>query len=158
MLILVDSLARVKKYCIINKEQEEFLRKVCLVKTLGALLRHRVSSAGPVTVILKSKGILPKKLVGERNGLAVRLPRNEFLIKIIGKVGAPIVSTSANISGEKNLTSVKNAEEYFKSPRTPILGGEIDLPDLVVDAGKLQNKPSRIVDIRNIRNIKILRK
>ncbi len=156
LLILISSLAMLKKYCYVSKGQEKFLKSVWKFKTPRAPLYKGGKSA--VTVILKSRGVLPRKLAGEGNSLAVRLPRNEFLIKIIKKVGRPIVSTSVNISGEKSLASVENVERYFKTPRAPLIKGAVNLPDLVVDAGKLKNKPSKIADIRDIKNIKILRK
>ena len=151
MLVLAGSLAMAKKYCYVSKKQEEYLRKIWPIK-------HQVSIARPVSVVLKSKGLLPNELAGGGKGLAVRLPRSEFLIKIIKGVKVPIVSTSLNLSGRKNLTEIKNLEKYFKSPNPPLIKGAADFPDLVVDAGKLKNKPSMIADIREMDNIRVMRK
>jgi L-threonylcarbamoyladenylate synthase len=148
LIILVSNLAMLKKYCYVSKEQEEYLREIWLTKTLGVSKRHRVSiSARPMTVILKSKGILPHELSGSKHSLAVRLPKNDFLIKIIKEVKAPIVSTSANISGEEYKGALEKINKLF--------GNKIDL---IVNAGKLKNKPSRIVDIREMDNIRLIRK
>jgi len=135
MLVLVSSINMVKRYCYVNRRQAEFLKK---------------NWPGRVTVILPSRHNLPKQLfgkAGKEGGLAVRLPNNKFLIKIINRVHAPIVSTSANIHGQKNVTNVHDIEKIFKKTR----------PDLVIDAGTLDKKPSRIVDIRNMENIKVIR-
>jgi L-threonylcarbamoyladenylate synthase len=122
-----------QKYCFFNQEQEKYLRDVW---------------PGPVTVILKRKPILPAELTGGQNSLAVRLPDNDFLIKIISGAGFPIVSTSLNKKGEKPLTNVENLEKYFKY-----------LPDLVIDAGECKRtKPSKLIDLRDMKNIKVLRK
>jgi L-threonylcarbamoyladenylate synthase len=185
LLILVSSLAMVKKYCYVSKEQEKFLRMAWKISPSPRLSREAgqapfYKGSRPVTVILKSRGVLPKELTGWADSLAVRLPRpfifgrglpkNEFLIKIIKAVGAPIVSTSANISGKKSLVNVANIDRYFmeKSPQPlaslslwrsePLLKGKKYLPDLVIDAGKLKNKPSRIIDITDVKNIKVIRK
>lgn len=147
LLILVSDLAMVKKYCYVSEEQEKFLKKVWQKKTLGVSDRHRVSPARPVTVILKSKGILPKELTGGADSLAVRLPQNEFLVKIIKAIGAPIVSTSANLSGKEYDGSPLKIKKIFKNKI-----------DLFIDAGKLNNRPSRIVDITDMDSIKIIRK
>jgi L-threonylcarbamoyladenylate synthase len=145
LLILVNSLAMVKKYCYISKEQEGYLRKVWKPHARSSLLRR--GALRPVTVILKSRGFLPKELAGGENSLAVRLPRNEFLIKIIKKVGCPIVSTSANISGQEYSGDLEKINKLFSK--------EINL---LVGAGKLKNKPSRIVDLRDISNIRVIRR
>jgi L-threonylcarbamoyladenylate synthase len=132
-LILVDSLAMVKKYCVVGRWQSEFLKSVW---------------PGPVTLVLRSRGILPKELSGGQDSLAVRLPKSDFIAKIIKKVKTPLVSTSLNKTGDKNLVAICGLEEYF---------GNIS-PDLAINAGKLQQKASKLVDLRDIESIKILRK
>jgi len=94
---------------------------------------------------------LPKEVSGGRDTLAVRLPnllKNDFLVKMIRGMKVPIVSTSLNISGEKNLESVSNLDNYFKRTK----------PDLVIDAGMLKTKPSRLVDLTDVTDIEVLRK
>lgn len=133
-IILVNGLAMVKKYCYISKEQTKYLNKIW---------------PGPVTVILKKKKILPAELTGGLETVAVRYPKNDFLIKLIKRVKQPIISTSLNISGQPVIEDIKLVKAIFKP----------NMPDLVVDAGKpKRKKPSRIVDITDVSNIKILRK
>ncbi|MFH1772914.1 MAG: L-threonylcarbamoyladenylate synthase [Patescibacteria group bacterium] len=133
-LILVSSLTMAKKYCQINQIQKNFLSKIW---------------PGPVTVIFNSKNKLLQKSTSKIISLAVRLPKNNFLIKIIKKINQPLVSTSLNLSGQKPLASLSGLNKYFKKHQ----------PDLVIDAGKIKKKkPSKIYDIRDINNIKIIRK
>lgn len=133
LLVLISDFKMLKKYCFVNLEQIEYLEKVW---------------PGPVTVILKRRPGLPTELTGGLNSLAVRLPKNDFLTKIIKSAGFPVVSTSLNKKGEKPLLNVQNMKKYFKY-----------LPDLVVDAGECERtKPSRLVDLRDVRNIKVIRK
>ena len=151
LLILVGSLAMAKKHCYMNKSQEEYLRKVWTgaPKLKSDFGRPKSDFNGrSVSVILKSRGLLPKNLTGGADSIAVRLPRNEILSKIIRQIGVPIVSTSVNISGKKNLTNISKIDKYFSKNK----------PDLVVNIGELSSKPSKIVDLRDISNIKILRK
>lgn len=165
LLVLVDSLKMADKYCKIDKEQEKFLKSAW---------------PGPVTVILEHKNKLPKVLTSVKKTLAVRLPKNDFLIKIIKRIKVPLVSTSVNISREKNLVRVDDVDKYFKSPpspfvkggkngrtphtpppirRTSLIGGaKTEMPDLIIDAGKLRGKASVIVDATDVKNIKIIRK
>jgi len=136
-LVLISDFKMLKKYCFTNLQQMDYLKKI-----------WSTSAARPVTVILKRRPILPEELTGGLNSLAVRLPKNGFLIKIIEQAGFPLVSTSLNKKGEKALEQVDKLDCYFKY-----------LPDLVIDAGPARRtKPSKLVDIRDIKNIKILRK
>ncbi|NIA18408.1 MAG: hypothetical protein GWO79_00840, partial [Actinobacteria bacterium] len=128
LLILVSSLAMLKKYCYVSKRQEEYLRNVWMITSqrpfneAGALMKnppsHPLLKGGRmVSVILRSRGVLPKELAGGEDSVAARLPNSEFLVKIIRRANVPIVSTSLNISGRNNLADISEIEQYFKSPR-----------------------------------------
>ncbi len=133
LLILISDFKMLKKYCFASPPQTDYLKKIW---------------PGPVTAILKRRPNLPKELTGGLNSLAVRLPKNDFLIKIINEVGFPIVSTSLNKKGDKPLRNPQNLEKHFKY-----------LPDLAVDAGEYEKtKPSRLIDLRDVKNIKVIRK
>ena len=54
----------------------------------------------PITIIYDNPKGLPNSLVAEDNSIAIRMTDDLFCKKIIGKLGGPIVSTSANLSGE----------------------------------------------------------
>jgi L-threonylcarbamoyladenylate synthase len=144
MIVLVSDFKMLKEYCEVSEEQEKYLRNVWKEPHPALSFVRRGS---PTTVILESKGNLPKELTGGLNSLAVRLPDNDFLVKIISECGFPLVSTSLNKTGELTMTNARNLEKYFK-----------DLPDLAVDAGESENtKPSRLVDIRDMENVKVIR-
>ena len=133
MLILVSSLAMAKKYSRINKAQNKYLKKIW---------------PGPVSVVLEKKRGLPRELSGGLKTQAMRLPKNDFLLKIIRKLGAPIISTSLNLSGKAPAKDVRGISRIFKKEK----------PDLVVDGGKLKGRSSKLIDLRDVKNIKIIRK
>ena len=54
----------------------------------------------PITIIYDNPKGLPKSLIADDNTIAIRLTDDLFCKKIIGKLKVPIVSTSANLSGE----------------------------------------------------------
>ena len=54
----------------------------------------------PLTIIYPNAVNLPKNVVGEDNSIAIRIVKNEFCKRLIREFGKPIVSSSANISGE----------------------------------------------------------
>ncbi|MEI6529083.1 MAG: L-threonylcarbamoyladenylate synthase [Candidatus Falkowbacteria bacterium] len=139
VLILVASIEMAKKYVIISDKQEKLLKKIWAKK------------AAPTTVILKNRRILPRELTRGSDGLAVRLPKSVFLIKILGKVNCPLVSTSLNLSGQKNITDLHRLHYYFPKKN--------NRPDLVIDAGPSpQKRPSRLIDLRDENAPIIIRK
>jgi len=133
LLVLISDYKMLTEYCYVNVEQKEYLKKIW---------------PGPVTVVLKLKKKMPIELTGGLKSLAVRLPKSRFLIKIIKKLGKPIVSTSLNLVGKPLLITVRNLDRHFKKEK----------PDLVIDGGVLKGRPSKLVDVRDVNNIKILRK
>ena len=147
-ILLTKSFCMTKKYAKISKEQDEYLRSVWVARTNSPEINKK-NSENPTTLILNAKtGFLPDSVLKD-SSLALRLPKNDFLSKILVKVDLPIVSTSLNISGQKPLSSLDDIERYFK---------KTELPDIVIDAGKIsKTKTSKIIDIRDIKNIKKIR-
>ncbi len=134
LLILVSSLHMAKKYCFISKKQEFSLKKIW-------------KSKRPTSVILRHRNLLPKELNPKQEGIAVRLPKSDFLRKIIKTIGVPIVSTSFNVSGEPvwNEVSFLSKKRFKKND-----------PELVIDGGILNNQASRLINLIN-GEIKIIR-
>ncbi|MFA7088015.1 MAG: L-threonylcarbamoyladenylate synthase [Patescibacteria group bacterium] len=139
LIVLVDSLKMLKKYVFVSAKQERILKKIWF------------ENNRPATVILKHRRCLPEELTGDSNGLAVRLPKNDFLLKMIGAVALPLVSTSLNLSGQENIHDLNSLLHYFPE------GGKRF--DLIIDAGKCRRrKPSKLIDLRDENNPEILRK
>ncbi len=139
VLILASDLKMVSKYTFVSARQKAYLQKIW------------ARGQAPTTVILKNRYKLPRELTRGSDGLAVRLPKSKFLIKIIETVGRPLVSTSLNFSGQKNITNLKRLFSYFPKKN--------NRPDLVVDAGASpQNLPSRLIDLRDENKPVIIRK
>lgn len=59
-------------------------------------------SEKPVTIVYDNPRGLPKELLAEDGSVGIRLIKDNFCKKMIGKLNKPIVSTSANFSGEKS--------------------------------------------------------
>ncbi len=134
LLVLVSSLTMAKRYCYISKDKELILKKIWL-------------ESRPSSVILKHRSLLSSELVDQNNGLAIRLPKGNFLGKIIRRIKVPLVSTSFNVSGQPVIERVDNLD-FNKDKITP---------DLVIDGGILKGKASRLLDLRG-EKILILRK
>lgn len=91
---------------------------------------------GKVTVICDAL-LAPDWLRFNLSTLAVRKPDNPGLLALIDKTG-PIISTSANPTGEKPAKTVEEVYNYF--------GEKLDF---YVNAGKISGLPSTIVRLNN---------
>jgi L-threonylcarbamoyladenylate synthase len=89
---------------------------------------------GKMSMILDSPEA-PIWLNPKSGTLAIRMPDHEVLHDLIEKVG-PIISTSANISGEKPAQNISEAEQFFG-----------DKLDFYVNAGEMKGQPSTIVKL-----------
>jgi len=146
-IMLMKNFCMVHDYCLVSKKQNEYLRTVWVSKSMDLNHPENLSNKEAVTVILKSRGLL-KHLENKDGNLAVRIPKNQFLLNLLKKINKPIISTSLNISGQPTLTEVDNLEKNLAN----------NFPDAVINIGVLKNKkPSRLIDITNMDDIKILR-
>lgn len=77
----------------------------------------------------------PVSLIFERTGktIAFRMPKSEMLKNVIDKTG-PIVSTSANISGQESASTLQETIDYF--------GNGVDF---YVEGGTLSNRASKVI-------------
>lgn len=55
----------------------------------------------PMTIIYPSAQYLAPNVVAEDGSVGIRIPLNDFCVKLVRKLRRPLVSTSANISGEE---------------------------------------------------------
>jgi L-threonylcarbamoyladenylate synthase len=68
----------------------------------------------PTTIIFQQAIHLPANVVADDGSVAIRLVRDEFCRHLIKRLGKPIVSTSANISGQKGASTFNTVSEEIK--------------------------------------------
>lgn len=68
-------------------------------------------STKPLTVIMPGGVGVAPNLIPEEGTLAIRIPDHEFCQEVIRRLGRPLVSTSANISGEATPTTIDGVSE-----------------------------------------------
>ena len=73
-----------------------------------------MNTSEPTTVIFNNVKNISKYATAKDGSAAIRLANDIFCKKIINKLGKPIISTSANISGEKNPKSFAEINEDLK--------------------------------------------
>ena len=62
-------------------------------------------SEKPITIVYDTPKGISKNLLAEDGSIGIRLVKDEFCKRLISKLNKPIVSTSANFSGEKSPKS-----------------------------------------------------
>jgi len=106
------------------------------VPPVARLLARRFLPGGLTIVLSRAKSV-PDMVTGGGETVAVRIPAHPVPIALIKGLGAPIVGTSANVSGRPSALTADEVHSQF--------GDKIDL---VIDGGKCgEGKESTIVDI-----------
>jgi L-threonylcarbamoyladenylate synthase len=90
---------------------------------------------GPVSWIFPKSPQIPDWLTGEHEGIAIRMSAHPLLQALC--LDGPVVSTSANLSGEKPIVALAPLIEDFSSVDGVLLG----------ELGGL-SQPSQIIDVR----------
>lgn len=151
-----DAVARI--YALKRSENKKSMLVLCesadmvvryVNKAPGIAFEVMEMATSPLTLILPGACGLAANLIPEEGTLGVRVPDHEFCRRVLHSFGKPIVSTSANISGEP---SAKNLAEVSREI--------IDGVDFVVNPrfeGKPTGKPSSIIAFGERNEIKILR-
>jgi len=97
------------------------------------LLKHW---PGPLTAVLRARPHVPTEFCGPGDTLSFRWPVSPFLQALLGALGHPLFSTSANRTGEPTSPSFERLVRDFG-----------DSLDAVVDGGELKGRASTIVDL-----------
>ena len=95
---------------------------------------------GPYTLIFPGPKNISSIVTGGRNSIGVRIPDNKICQEMTKLFPNPIITTSVNLSGEKNLNDPFEIVDYFRDKKVK--------PDLILDGGKIKNaQPSIIIDL-----------
>lgn len=106
-------------------------------------------SEKPTTLILDSPRNVAANIIAEDNTLGVRIVKEPFCFKLMERMKKPLVSTSANISGQPSPIA-------FKDISPEIVKGVDYVVNLYQD--KIGGKPSTIIKLTNDSQVKVIRK
>ncbi len=106
-------------------------------------------SEKPTTLVLDSPRNVASNLIAPDKTLAIRLVKEPFCYKLLERMKKPLVSTSANISGQPTPKS-------FKEISPEIIKGVDYVVNLHRD--KICQNPSTIIKLTNDSQVKIIRK
>jgi L-threonylcarbamoyladenylate synthase len=91
---------------------------------------------GPLTIIVPGSAKVPLKVTGNTGRLGLRQARSPVANALLDWLGQPLISTSANVSGQPTCRS-----------GIEVFGGMDGRLDLVLDAGPSTMAPATTVDI-----------
>jgi L-threonylcarbamoyladenylate synthase len=92
---------------------------------------------GPLTLIFKKRKLIPHKITGGLDTVAIRIPSNLIAREIIEHSSIPVAAPSANVSGRPSPTNANHVIED--------LYGKVDI---IVDGGKTNiGLESTVVDV-----------
>lgn len=117
---------------------DDFSRKVC-EKLLP----------GPVTIVLPKGPKIPDHYFPETDTIGIRIPDNAEVEALLSEFGRPIITTSANRSGEPACYASEEVEAVFLGQKA---GPEAILQGEIVD----KKPPSTVIRIED-KKIKVLR-
>ena len=119
--IIVPNTEWIYKNCIVPKFAEEWINKL----------------PGPYTLIFKIKNreSFAKEVNNGWETIGVRIPKHWFA-DFVRELGAPVITTSANISGEEFMTSMDNLNSEVKNKM-----------DFIIYEGEKEGTPSTIVNL-----------
>ena len=99
LIILVDTVERIRDY----------------VKNPSPIAADLIKAAkNPLSIIYKESTGLAKNLSGD-GSVCIRVTTNEFCKEVIRRLGRPITSTSANLSGEPSPSNFVDISENMKN-------------------------------------------
>lgn len=93
----------------------------------------------PLTVIYPKAANLPSNVTAQDGSIAIRLVRDIFCAQLIERFGKPIVSTSANLSGEPSPLCLAEVSDQ--------LIANVDHIAIVEESSKRELRPSRIIKL-----------
>lgn len=93
---------------------------------------------GPYTFVLEATRVVPDSLVTRQKTVGIRIPDDPIALAIVRELEHPLVTTSANFSGEEPLHDPLEINSR--------MGKQLDL---VIDGGVRLGNPSTIISLLN---------
>ena len=91
---------------------------------------------GPYTFVLEATREVPDLLLTRQKSVGIRIPDNRICLNLVSALGNPIITTSANLSGEDPVGDPRVIEDIFG-----------DQLDYVIDGGVLTTDVSSVVSL-----------
>lgn len=103
-----------------------------------------------LTIVYPSARLLAKNAIAADGSIAIRLVKDEFCQQLIQKFNKPIISTSANFSGEPSPSTYREISDDLKK----LVDYEVSLPSYY----SIKGQPSSIIKLSMNGEIQLIRK
>ncbi|MDR0309060.1 MAG: Sua5/YciO/YrdC/YwlC family protein [Coriobacteriales bacterium] len=81
---------------------------------------------GPLTIVCQAGDLAPKSFVAKDGSLALRMPRQRQTLELMGQLGAPLATTSANRQGQPASSQLADLDpELLTEVGVVFAGGEM---------------------------------
>ncbi len=80
------------------------------------------NATSPLTIVYPHARNLPKKIIADDGSIAIRIVQGDYCKEVIRRLGKPLVSTSANISGEPAPKTFEQISETLKQKVDYVVG------------------------------------
>ena len=121
LILLMDSIEMVCKYVSDISDIEEYVMNNFW--------------PGLVTIVLKKNDKVSDLITGGKNTVAIRIPDNHDLLEVIRRLGRPVISSSANITGSEVITNISMIEDELRNKI-----------DYIEDGGEIVSLSSTIIE------------
>lgn len=91
---------------------------------------------GPYTFVLDATRVVPSTLTTRQKTVGIRIPDDEIALAIVRELGHPLVTTSANLTGETPLHDPAEIEQSMGR-----------MLDFVIDGGIRYGDPSTVISL-----------
>lgn len=91
---------------------------------------------GPYTFVLDATRVVPNTLTTRQKTVGIRIPNDEIAMAIVRELGHPLVTTSANLTGETPLHDPVEIEDAMGR-----------MLDVVIDGGIRYGDPSTVISL-----------
>lgn len=138
-----------KKFTLFVKDGKEIAKYSILDEIDREIIKKMMP--GPLTFVLRAKN-LPDYLISEDGTVGFRIPKGKMATQIINNVDFPLISTSANISGEETLYDINAIKKLFGKDVAVYLKGNVggNIPSTVINRDKnikiLRRGPYKVSD------------
>ena len=128
--LMLSSIDEISKYAYVDKRAEKIINRFM---------------PGEITILLKSKEIVPSYVTHNTGVIGIRVPNHKLLLEFLSFLKTPLLVPSANKSGKKPAMTIEEVKEIFH-----------DDVGFVFNGRALGGVPSTLVDLTN-KEVKIYR-
>jgi len=108
----------------------------------------------PVTVIVNLNERTAK--ITSQKTIAVRVPQNDFCLKLLNEISRPLISTSVNISGENSMTNIDTIINNFSQVVDAIFFNKATFRNISSTIIDLTSKKPKLVREGSIKFVELL--